>query len=241
MGNKNKTAHRMITFVIGSASIVAVTLAILVIGFNFKKIAVSLNLPFELPASWYSDDETASGTTSILSDGNSSSLPGTAEWFSEYLQAFLITDFDEFSEPSKVNNDQLICFGIYSAVTGSEAESFKKDENYSSIIPAEDVTAYANKLISGVTITDKTVGDFTYSTTEKSYVVPTLSQTPKYMTFITDVKSKSNSITEVTISFFPYDKLSATENMPSGNPEKTMIVKLENNGGTYKILSYLKT
>ncbi len=244
--NKSSSKKQIIAVIVS----LAVICVAVIIGFNFKKIAALLPLPFEVPESWNDDGADINDIkddlfqSSAVNDAVQSSVPESTQdsdeaWVEKYLEWFLTTDFPAFEQASEINNECAIEFGIMQCIKLKKDVEYKKNENGSTLIPASDVLAAARAMLPSLTITDKTVKDFVYDITTKTYQVPANEITPKYMWFITSNKKVDGGFA-LTVAFYPYDIITNNK-IPTDKPEKTMLLTLKKNDSSenYKIVSYI--
>lgn len=241
--NKNSSKKQIVAVLI---SLAVICLAFF-IGFNFKKIATLLPLPFEIPESWENDgtEQNDIVQSSITNNEAQSSTDKNTneqneEFFEKYFEWFFTADFPAFEQSSKADNDCAIELGIMLCIKSESNVQYKKNEEEETIVPAADVLSAVRKMLPSITITDKTVDEFVYDLKTQSYEIPAKAIEPEYMWFITSNKKIDNGRV-LTVAFYPYN-IATNNKIPTDSPEKTMILTLEQDQTTqnYKIVSYLE-
>ncbi len=245
MSNENiegNRIHKVITFLLGLVFLAGIVFGGVYLGTHFKQIAVYLNLPFA-PQNWYPDNVSSKqNTTSSQEDLSSISLSSSnemsIEWFDEYLSNFIFIKFPPFKEPSEINNEDLIFFGVITAVSSQKETSYKVNNDNETIIPAIDVEKSIYDFFNGVNIKHSNIEDFIkYSETTNEYIVAAVGLDSEFKTIISDKKNISLNKTEITVNYYNRDYQIQKQKTLDDKPLKTMVITLLFDEGKYKILS----
>jgi len=133
-----KYGHKTLTFLIGLAFL----------GFCAYLLVLGGNKIYHMfkPAHIYEEgvDPSLISASAPFDELRSSGLEeGTPEYFDLYIANFVKQDFPSFSDPSGLNTDYFLSYGIWQAIKVNGQGVYAYDKNGSFLIPKEDVEKFA--------------------------------------------------------------------------------------------------
>ncbi|MEG1718917.1 MAG: hypothetical protein RR306_01195 [Clostridia bacterium] len=183
-------------------------------------------------------DNVSSASSQIKNSDAISNVPKhSPEWYADYLQTFLVLDFEPFDSTKEIPNDKLIIFGILTEIRNQD-EKLEIDKEGNTVI-SEVLVNQNVKNKFGMIPESRTIVDFiNYDEKNKLYKVLPTGIEPNYMTVISSINNLSDSKIELEIDFYEY---SFDNTLKKDNKiVKKMKLILQNKSEQYIIQSYKK-
>lgn len=208
--------HKIFTFLVGLAFVALVCFCIGRAALAFYRVFV--------PTGIYTDPvfkTTLTGSSVYETPAEEEVEEGSAAFFESYLKNFVMQDMPDFGEPNDLNDEYIISYGIWQAVTLNNYQSvYTYNKNGSFRVPRSDVETFAQyNLDFPRKIEHRTVdvcGRFKYNALNKTYTVPAANLDSYLVPDVVDVKEGENDTYVVTIDC--YEGSSLTQN-PENSPE----------------------
>lgn len=207
----NKNKHKIFTFTIGLAFIVFVCFCVVGIA---GRIYGVFN-----PSDIYSDDsyKTSLYGGSVYEAAYAEEYEeGSAEFFENYLQNFIRQDLPPFDDPSKINSDYIISFGLWQAITLNNSQGVYTYNNKGNFrVPASDVEMYASYCLDYASkIKHHSVdicGEFKYNSLSKTYTIPSAGVGEYLIPDVIDVKEGENDTYILTVDCYNESLMSSED------------------------------
>lgn len=205
----NKNKHKIFTFTVGLAFIFLVcTMVVSLVGRVYRVF---------VPTNIYADKEYAKtihgGSVYEVVDGETYE-EGSEQFFENYLANFIRQDTPYFEEPTELDDDYFISFGIWQAITLNNAQgiySYDKKGNFR--VPASDVEMFASYCLDYPTkINHGTVdihGTFKYNSLNKTYTIPSAGIHEYLVPDVVKVEKGDNDTYLVTVDYYKLDLISS--------------------------------
>lgn len=224
--------HKIFTFIVGLLFIFAVC-------FGITKLAVSVYRIF-VPDNIYTDP----GYKTSLSGGSvfesrtdeTAAEEGSKEFFENYLANFIMQDMPDFQDPLDLNDEYIISYGIWQAITLNNNQGvYSYNSKGSFRIPVSDVEMYASYCFDFPRKIDHRsidiCGEFKYNVFNKTYTVPASAISSYLIPDILSVETGENDTYIITADCYDGNLMSseAPENDPA-NFRRRVVVTLQDMG-----------
>ncbi len=228
-----KNAHEIISFIVG-------LLFLLLVGTAIFFIARGVYLFFK-PNDIYANNVDPSlvfgGSVYDSYDGQELEI-GSNEYYENYIANFIKQDFPDFEDPSDLNDEYLISYGIWQAITLNNSQGiYQYDKKGNFKVPKGDVEKFAFYCFDfGRKIDHRTVdicGKFEYNIFNSCYTVSS-SGTPSYLVpKVTKVEhNEEDGLITLTVDCYENSLLDSEQALDnSANFRKRVKIVLEDMSG----------
>lgn len=223
--------HKIFTFIVGLVFIAAVC-------FGIGKLSVSIYRIF-VPNNIYTDpayENMLYGGSVYESRTDVVYEEGSAEFFENYLSNFIMQDMPNFDDPLDLNDEYIISFGIWQAITLNNYQGvYTYNSNGSFRVPVKDVEMYASYCFDFPRRIDHRsvdiCGNFKYNFLNKTYTVPAANIDSYLVPDILSVEEGENDTYIITADCYEGNLVSseAPENDPA-NFIRRVVITLQNMG-----------
>ena len=223
--------HKIFTFIIGLAFIAAVCFCIFRLAVGVYRIFVPNNI--------YTDSaykNTLYGGSVYEAGTGETYEEGSAEFFENYLSNFIMQDMPDFEDPLDLNDEYIISFGIWQAITLNSYQGvYTYNSNGSFRVPVSDVEMYAEYCFDFPRKIDHrsvdVCGSFRYNFLNKTYTVPSAYIDSYLIPDILSVEEGENDTYIITADCYEGNLMSAEspENDPA-NFCRRIVITLQDMG-----------
>jgi len=224
--------HKIFTFIVGLLFIATVC-------FGIAKLAVSTYRIF-VPNNIYTDPayKTSLSPGSVFESrtDETAAQEGSKEFFENYLANFIMQDMPDFQDPLDLNDEYIISYGIWQAITLNNNQSvYSYNSKGSFRIPFDDVEKYASYCFDFPRKIDHRsvdiCGEFKYNVLNKTYSVPSSSISSYLIPDILSVETGENDTYIITADCYEGNLMSAQapENDPA-NFRRRVVITLQDMG-----------
>lgn len=223
--------RKILTFIVGLVFIAAVCFCIGRLAVGVYRIFVPNNIYTD---SSYKDTLYGGSVYEIQTDETYEE--GSAEYFESYLANFIRQDMPDFQDPLDLNDEYIISFGIWQAITLNNNQGvYTYNAKGSFRIPAKDVEKYAGYCFDFPRKIDHRTVDvcnkFKYSVFNKTYTVPATGVNSYLIPDILSVEAGENDTYVITADCYEGNLMSAEapENDPA-NFRRRVVITLQDMG-----------
>ena len=223
--------HKIFTFIVGLLFIAAVCFAV-------GRLAVGVYRIF-VPNNIYTDPgykNTLYGGSVYEARTDETYEEGSAEFFESYLANFIMQDMPDFEDPLDLNDQYIISFGIWQAITLNNYQGvYTYNSNGSFRIPVKDVEMYASYCLDFPRKIDHRsvdiCGSFKYNILNKTYTVPAANIDSYLIPDILNVEKGENDTYIITADCYEGNLVSSEipENDPA-NFRRRVVITLQDMG-----------
>ncbi len=211
----NEKKHEIFTFTVGLAFIAFICFCGVFAANKIYRVFVPDNI--------YSDAayESSLYGGSVYESG-ATYEEASAEFFENYISNFIRQDVPYFDDPSEINDEYIISFGLWQAITLNNAQGIYSYRNNGSFrVPASDVEMYAQYCLDYASkLKHQTVdicGKFKYSPLSKTYTIPSAGVSDYLIPDVIDVEKGENDSYLLTVDCYKDDSMSAED--PTNDPD----------------------
>lgn len=225
----------MFTFCVGLAFIFAVCFCVVSLANRVYRVFVPDNIYVDP-----SYANTINGGSVYEVRGEDAPEEGTAEFFEEYIDNFIKQDMPNFEDTENINDEYVISFGIWQAITLNNTQGiYNYDSKGSFRVPAKDVETFATYCLDYPNKfghrSVENCGEFKYNKLSKTYTVKAIGLQSYLIPDVVEVKEGENDTYILTVDCYQASMLSTED--PTNDPanlKKRVEITLQDMG----ILSY---
>lgn len=223
--------HKIFTFIVGLVFIAAVC-------FGICRLAVGVYRIF-VPNNIYTDSaykNTLYGGSVYEARTDEVYEEGSAEYFENYLGNFIMQDMPDFQDPLDLNDEYIISFGIWQAITLNNNQGvYTYNSKGSFRIPVSDVEMYASYCFDFPRKIDHrsvdVCGNFKYNVLNKTYTVPAANIDSYLIPDILSVEKGENDTYVITADCYEGNLMfSETPEDDPANFRRRVVITLQDMG-----------
>jgi len=212
-----KYGHKVFTFTVGLVFIGAVFFAVIFAANKVYRVFVPDDIYTE---SDYAATIYGGSVYEVITDD--SVEQASAEFFENYIDTFIKQDMPDFDDPMELNDEYIISYGIWQAITLNNTQGiYTYDSNNSFRIPKSDVEQFSLYCFDFARKFDhRTVevcGKFRYNILNKTYNVPAAGIHSYLVPDVLEVEQGENDTYILTVDCYEVDMMSTDD--PTSNPQ----------------------
>lgn len=209
--------HRIFTFMVGLAFISAVVFCVGFVAVKIYRVFVPNNI---YTSSTY--ESTLYGGSVYEAQDDSAPEDASAEFFEDYLTNLIRQDMPNFQDPTELNDEYIISFGLWQAIKLNNAQGvYTHDSKGNFRVPASDVEMYAQYCLDYASeIKHRTVdicGEFSYNILNKTYKIRSSGVQDYLVPDVINVEPGENDTYIVTVDCYRSSLISAED--PTNDPK----------------------
>ncbi|MBQ8605137.1 MAG: hypothetical protein IJ408_00225 [Clostridia bacterium] len=207
--------HRIFTFMVGLAFICLVLSFVCFLAIRTYRIFVPDNI-YVNPE--YKD--TLTGALVYETQAEDAPEEGSAEFFEDYIYNLVKLDMPDFEDPSQINDEYIISFGLWQAIKLNNTGVYAFDSKNNFRVPKDDVENFAlycfdfPRKIDHHTV--DVCGEFKYNWLNKTYKVRSTGVQNYLVPDVVDVEKDENDNYTLTVDCYNGSLISADD--PTNDP-----------------------
>lgn len=210
--------RKIFTFLVGLAFIGAVCFVVCNFAVRVYRIFVPANI---YTSAEYADTLHGGSVYEIYTEEDEKVEEGSAEFFEDYIGNFIKQDMPDFGDPLDLNDEYMISYGIWQAVTLNNTQGvYTYDKNGSFRIPRDDVEMYMSYCFDFARKIDHrsvdVCGEFKYNVFNKTYTVTATGVHSYLIPDVIDVEKGENDTYLVTVDCYEENMMSNED--PTNDP-----------------------